>query len=190
MPAAATRWPARDAIGYSRPDLRRHRGSRKLTMSFIRLTATLAAGLGLLTAATAETIDSADGRFAIEAPNAPQIVYSWIDGAANRSWTVSYNGEAKPTVTGSDRDKRYDAAMRAVIERRKGTLLQMKRLEAGPMTGWEFLARIPFANGNGVLRERMFLTDNRFYQIFYTGPSGSETSADVEAFFASFKLKD
>jgi hypothetical protein len=159
-------------------------------MSFIRRTAAFAASFGLLTAAAAEPLSSADGRFSIEAPSAPQLVYSWVDTGGNRSWTVSFNGEARPTMTGSDRDRRYEAAMKTVIDRRKGTLLEMKRLEMGPMTAWEFLARIPLANGNGVLRQRMFLTDNRFYQVFYTGPAGTEKSADVEAFFGSFKLKD
>ena len=69
--------------------------------------------------ALGEKLTSDEARFSIDVPDAPQVRYLWSDPSGDRTWVLSFNGEAKPTIARADREKRYDAAVKTVIDRAK-----------------------------------------------------------------------
>lgn len=138
--------------------------------------------------ALGEKLTSSEARFSLDVPDAPQVRYFWNDPTGNRSWALSFNGEAKPTVARADREKRYDAAVKLVVDRAKGMLRTQRSLEQGDVTGREIVVQITKGNSVTMTRQQFFLTDTRFYQLVYTGPPGTETSPEVETFFTSFQI--
>jgi hypothetical protein len=139
--------------------------------------------------ALGEKLTSDEARFSLDVPDAPRVSYVWNDPDGNRSWALNYNGEAKPTVARADREKRYDNAVRVVVDRTKGMLRTQKSIEQGELTGREVVVQVPKGNSFTMMRHQFFLTDTRFYHITYSGPGGTETSPEVDAFFSSFKIK-
>jgi hypothetical protein len=139
--------------------------------------------------ALGEKLTSDEARFSLDVPDAPRVSYVWNDPDGNRSWALNYNGEAKPTVARADREKRYDNAVRVVVDRTKGMLRTQKSIEQGELTGREVVVQVPKGNSFAMMRHQFFLTDTRFYHITYSGPGGTETSPEVDAFFSSFKIK-
>jgi hypothetical protein len=138
--------------------------------------------------AVGEKLTSDEARFSLDVPDAPRVSYVWSDPDGNRTWALNYNGEAKPTVARADREKRYDNAVRLVVDRAKGMLRTQKSVEQGDVTGREVVVQVPKGNSVAMARHQFFLTDTRFYQIMYSGPAGTETSPEVDAFFSSFKI--
>jgi hypothetical protein len=138
--------------------------------------------------AASEKLTSDEASFSVDVPDAPRVSYLWNDPGGNRSWALNYNGEAKPTVARADREKRYDAAVKTVVDRTKGMLRTQKSIEAGDVPGREVVVQVPKGNSVTMARHQFFLTDTRFYQIMYSGPAGTETSPEVDAFFSSFKI--
>jgi hypothetical protein len=138
--------------------------------------------------ALGEKLTSDEARFSLDVPDAPRVSYVWNDPDGNRSWALNYNGEAKPTVARADREKRYDNAVRVVVDRTKGMLRTQKSIEQGELTGREVVVQVPKGNSFAMMRHQFFLTDTRFYHITYSGPGGTETSPEVDAFFSSFKI--
>jgi hypothetical protein len=138
--------------------------------------------------AFSEKLTSGEARFSIDVPNTPQVRYLWTDPSGDRSWVLSFNGEAKPTVARADREKRYDAAVKTVVDRAKGMLRTQRSVEQGDVTGREIVVQVPKGNSFTMTRQQFFLTDTRFYQLVYTGPPGSETSPEVDGFFSSFQI--
>jgi hypothetical protein len=138
--------------------------------------------------AASERLTSDEARFSLDVPDAPQVRYLWNDPDGKRTWVLSYNGEAKPTVARADRERRYDAAVKTVVDRAKGMLRAQKSVEQGDLTGREIVVQVPKGNSLTMTRQQFFLTDTRFYQIIYTGPPGTEMSPEVDAFFNSFKI--
>jgi hypothetical protein len=138
--------------------------------------------------ALGERLTSDEARFSLDVPDAPRVSYVWNDPDGNRSWALNYNGEAKPTVARADREKRYDNAVRVVVDRTKGMLRTQKSIEQGELTGREVVVQVPKGNSFAMMRHQFFLTDTRFYHITYSGPGGTETSPEVDAFFSSFKI--
>jgi hypothetical protein len=143
----------------------------------------------LIQPAAAETMTSGDGRFSVEIPDVPQFRYQWTDASNKRVWSVSFNGASAPSVAATNREQRYDASVKAVVERLKGMLRIQRPLQIGDVTGREIVVQMTQNNVVNMLRQQMFITDNRFYQVIYTGPEGTETNSDVEAFFKSFQIR-
>jgi len=138
--------------------------------------------------AASEKLTSDEARFSLDVPDAPRVSYMWNDPDGSRTWALNYNGEAKPTVARADREKRYDGAVKTVVDRTKGMLRTQKSVEAGDVTGREVVVQVPKGTTVTMMRHQFFLTDTRFYHITYTGPAGTETSPEVDAFFSSFKI--
>ena len=138
--------------------------------------------------ALGEKLTSSEARFSLDVPDTPQVRYLWNDPSGDRSWALNFNGEAKPTVARADREKRYDAAVKTVVDRAKGMLRTQKSVEAGDVSGREIVVQVPKGNSFTMMRQQFFLTDTRFYQLIYNGPAGTETSPEVDAFFSSFQI--
>jgi len=138
--------------------------------------------------ALAETMTSQDGRFSIETPGTPQLRYEWIDRRRDRNWTFAFNAESKPVATAIDRDRRYNFIVATMITKLKGMMRRQDPVKLGDITGREIVFDLQVQGKPRVIRERIFFTDNRFYQAFYTGPLGTETEPDVDAFFNGLKI--
>ena len=67
-------------------------------------------------------------------------------------------------------------------------LRTQRTVEQGDVTGREIVVQVPKGNSVTMMRQQFFLTDTRFYQLVYTGPAGTETSPEAEAFFNSFQI--
>lgn len=79
-----------------------------------------------------------------------------------------------------------DAARQAVLRGFQGTLRDEERLHVSgtPARRWIIDA------DNAVVLMLAVLKRDRFYQVMYSGPPGTETSADAGRFVASFALTD
>jgi hypothetical protein len=146
-------------------------------------------GCGILVnPAVAELLTSDDSRFSIEISGVPQVRYQWSDASKGSSWSVQFNA-TPPLVVSSNRDQRYDAAVKAVVDALKGTMKSQKAVAATGVPGREII--IEFVRGNlaFTMREQMFITDNRFYQVSHTGPTGKQTEAELDAVFNSFQIR-
>jgi hypothetical protein len=148
-----------------------------------------AAVLALGTAARGEPITSSEGRFSLESPSVPQLRYQWGDRTQERIWSISFSAEARPIASAAERERRYDLIINSMTARMKGMLRRQDPVRLGDLTGREVVIQVQISDKPQVVRQRLFLTDNRFYQLAYTGPPGTETAPDVEAFFASLRIE-
>lgn len=137
----------------------------------------------------AEPFASEEARFSVDFPETRQFLYSRTDPTGDRTFSISFIAEMKPVMTGDGLDQRYESIIKAVVKAAGATLMQQKRVKSGAVSGWEFLADVPTPKGARKLRQQVFMTDNRLYQVVYRGPPGSETATDVETFFGSFKIR-
>jgi hypothetical protein len=145
--------------------------------------------LGQLTSvASAEVLSSHEGRFSIEVPKLPIPQYQWVDTKTNRSWIVSYREQpAQRTVTPTYLEKFYDGVVDGILDGSKATLIRQGPILHDNITGRELVTQRGTAEKPIITRQQFFLTTDYLYVLTFSGPPSTETSADVEAFFASFQ---
>ena len=151
----------------------------------------LAAQVGM---AAAYVLKSDEGRFSIELPAEPSfqaideqsaagahVRYQWLLDQGHRAFIVTYNDYARA----SEAEALYDSGLEGALAATNGSLVRQQPVTLEGLRGREFLARMPSGN---MLRQRLFLIGNRFYQTIYVGSPGSEVEPAVEAFLASFRV--
>jgi hypothetical protein len=146
--------------------------------------------LGQLTrVACAEVLSSHEGRFSIEVPKLATPQYQWFDRNTNRSWIVSYKEQpAKRTVSPALLEKLYDTVVQGVLDGTKGTLIRQGPIMRDNITGREIVIQGANMEKPVMTRQQFFHTTDYFYTLTFSGPPGTETSSDAEAFFASFQM--
>ena len=147
--------------------------------------------LGQLTrVACAEVLSSHEGHFSIEVPKLPIPQFQWTDSKTNRSWIVSYREQpAQRTVSPAYLEKYYDTVVQGVIDGAKGTLVRQGPILRDNITGREIVTQGGRTEKPIISRQQFFLTTDYFYILTFSGPPSTETSSDVEAFFASFQMQ-
>jgi hypothetical protein len=153
----------------------------------------LAAACAMLAAAAgAFQLKDEVGRFSARFPAEPtldkvqgtsdlgsHVHYTWEVDVDDRHWSVTYTEYSRPPV------KNYDKNVMNLRSATKGTIAWQARIEQSGFDGREVAMLLPAGT---VMRVRMFMVGNRFYQAVYGGPAGSETNADAETFLTSFEL--
>jgi len=155
-------------------------------------TASFAAWLLLASAAGAFQFKDEVGKFSARFPakpsldkqegssvHGPHVHYTWEVDVDDQHWSVTYTEYSTPPV------KNYDKNVTGLLAATKGKLVRQAKIEQSGFDGREVVTLLP---DHKVMRQRMFMVGNRFYQVLYGGPAGSETEADVETFMESFKL--
>lgn len=153
-----------------------------------------------------EIVTSAEGRFEILMPSKPvessrelktgettkTIIRSLTAlQPLNVKFDVNYFDYPAGKMATADREKYYDTARDGAIARSRVTLLSEKRPALDGRPGREMIIALPVdpkAPGPVAVRTRSYLLDDRLYTIYYSGPRGTETSKEVDAFFESFRL--
>jgi hypothetical protein len=147
--------------------------------------------LGQLTCvASAEVLSSNEGRFSVEVPKLPTPQYQWVDSKTSRTWIVSYREQpAQRTVSPAYLEKFYDSVVQGVLDGTKATLVRQDPITRDNITGREIVTRGGTAERPIMTRQQFFLTTDYFYVLTFSGPPSTETSTDVEEFFASFQMR-
>ena len=74
------------------------------------------------------------------------------------------------------------------MENLKGKLLSEKNIKLGDTPGRE--TQIEVAGGKKLFRARVYLADQRMYQVVVFGTKKAATSKEADRFLDSFKLGD
>ena len=154
----------------------------------------LSAGL-----AAAYTLKSDEGRFTAEMPaepgfeklnekasSGPYVRYQWLTDQGSKAWIVTYNDYQTGTIAKTGLAQAYKNAVEGGVKGVKGELRDEKSINQSGITGKESL--VFMSNGPLIMRQRIFIVGDRLYQNIYVEPPGSENDAEVNAFFASFRV--
>lgn len=91
-----------------------------------------------------------------------------------------------PLTTPRDPQTALDGARDGSVRNVNGQLREERRLDIGGAPARRLTVDIPRVNGAALML--IVIHDGTLYQAVYTGVAGTETSADVERFIASFGL--
>ena len=149
---------------------------------------------------TAETVSSKKWGFSATFPGQSKMSASPIQNQVGKVTLVTYS-------SGNDNDTQafiialidypkgstlsYDRGIEGGVSGVNGTLRSRVPYKLGNINGFDFLIDGPSAASTQntlVFHERIFIVDNRLYQVLYDGPMGTEQSADALSFLNSFKL--
>jgi hypothetical protein len=148
--------------------------------------------------AFAYTLKSDEGRFTAELPaepafskldetasSGPYVRYQWIADQGAKAWIITYNDYPAGTIAKTGLEQAYKNAVKGSIQGTKGELRSDKTITQAGISGHEILVSIA---GPLIMRQRIFIMDDRLYQNIYAGPPDTEDDAEVNAFFAAFRV--
>lgn len=79
-------------------------------------------------------------------------------------------------------------AQDAMVQTQGGTLLKEAAIQLGDWHGREFSFSFKSKDGPGVMHNRLYVVDQRFYSVVVGGPRDRVVAGDVERFFRSFSV--
>ena len=82
----------------------------------------------------------------------------------------------------------YDSSRDGAAENMQGKLMSEKEVKLGDHPGREI--QISVANGRQLFRARVYLVEQRLYQVVVFGTKEAATSKDADKFMDSFKLAE
>ena len=107
------------------------------------------------------------------------------------AFTAMYSDYPKRLVQMSNPNKILEGAQQGGVSNIKGTLKSEKKIKIGKHPGREFSALAPTPIGTQMeYTSRVYLVENRLYQIAIAASIGKVSDADKKKFFASFKLTE
>ena len=149
-------------------------------------------------AATWKEFASKDGQFKVLMPGTPKP--RKVDAESDLGKHVLYMNtvEAGGTMYGANYcdfpaeirkvplKQVYDSSRDGAVENLKGKLLSEKDIKLGDSPGREI--QIEVAGGKSLFRVRVYLVEQRMYQVVVMGTKKAATSKESEKFLDSFKL--
>jgi hypothetical protein len=148
--------------------------------------------------AFAYTLKSDEGRFTAELPaeptfsklnetasSGPYVRYQWLADQGAKAWIITYNDYPAGTIAKTGLEEAYKNAVQGSIRGTKGELRSNKAITQADTSGREILISVA---GPLIMRQRIFIIGDRLYQNIYVGPPGTEDDAEVNAFFAFFRV--
>jgi hypothetical protein len=148
----------------------------------------------------AYTLKSDEGKFTAEMPaepafeklnekasSGPYVRYQWLTDQGAKAWIVTYNDYPAGTIAKTGLEQAYKNAVQGSIRSTQGELRSDKVITQAGTSGHEVLISIA---GPLNMRQRIFIIGDRLYQNIYVGHPGTEDDAEVNAFFASFRVKE
>lgn len=159
-------------------------------------------GIDGLFAGDKET-SSAEGRFRVAAPVALEetiesvampdgsslALHNFIGEQNNRAYFVAYNDYPAEIIEQNDPQTLLDGTRNGSVQSMNGTLISESQITLNGYPGRELIAEAPLEDGNILaVKARIFIVENRLYQLFVAAPQAEISSADVDAFLNSFEL--
>jgi hypothetical protein len=144
---------------------------------------------------------SEEGGFSIRFPAAPatertqvptvvgditMVTHTARDGHVD--YGVMYGDYPEEMMKDYDLQKGLDGARNGAISNIGGTLIEEQAITFAGQPARAFEAATTLQGAKLRLRARLFLVDNRIFQLMVIHPE-SETGAEADAFFASFELE-
>jgi len=120
----------------------------------------------------------------------PIDLYFFIVEREDVVYTVSYVDYPQSFVQQIDPEIILDNARNAGVSNAQGTLLSEHTISLEEYPGRELRIKYPTPGREITIHNRIFLVDNRFYQIMLTTPKEESFSEDIGKFFDSFVLLD
>jgi hypothetical protein len=124
---------------------------------------------------TTQSVDTEAGKIEIHMFSAEQ---------GQQAWMVGYSDYPPEIVEASDAEGLLGASRDGAVSNVNGELVSDAPVSLNEHPGREFTAS---AQGLS-LRARIFLVENRLYQIMAVVPKGQENSEEVDRFLQSFQL--
>jgi hypothetical protein len=149
------------------------------------------------------TFTSNDGGFSLRLPAQPKEQRQPVQTDAGPVEAIMYLVEAGNTAfgagfsdfpdstAGADPEAVLAGARDGAANNVNGTVVDERPIELNGFPGLEFAVEIPEASsvsGGARYRARLFLVNNRLYQVIYVAPTADESSADYQKLFDSFQL--
>jgi hypothetical protein len=141
---------------------------------------------------------SDEGGFTVLLPAEPEVKTQLTDTAAgtvqltmaltemeNYAAGVSFN--EIPSEASADPETLLAGGRKGAAENLKGTVVSDKPIKLGPYPGTEFVVETP---NDLVYTARVYVVNDRLYQILFLAPKDQIDQFDVQAFFDSFTLLD
>lgn len=116
-------------------------------------------------------------------------IHSFLGERGNESVSVGYTDYPAELVRVSDPERILDGSRDGAVENVNGELVSETRISLDGYPGRELTISIIAENKQEiVLRGRVFLVENRLYQIMAVVPKGKENGKHIEDFLQSFTL--
>jgi hypothetical protein len=139
---------------------------------------------------------SAEGNFTVLLPGAPEVTKNDKDGLADRQYVMSLGAavyiidyhDFGPELVRINPSALLDKAQAGEMQAIHGTVRKSKSKTVLGYPGREVVFDGSKNNVALAGKVRIFLVNNRLYQILYLGPQGDETKPEVLAFLNSFHL--
>jgi hypothetical protein len=160
----------------------------------------LLAGCGGGEAAWAE-FKSEEGGFSILMPGKPTEetqtqatelgnidVYSYTYEEEDVAYMVGYNLLPAAMLEASSSGPMLDGACDGQVSGVSGTEVSRQEIALGAYPGRDLEIRVENADGITTLHTRIYLVENKLYQILVVGREGQSTSPDTIKYLDSFKL--
>jgi len=118
-------------------------------------------------------------------------IHSFLGEQGNESVSIGYTDYPAELVQVSDPERILDGSRDGAVANVKGELVSETRISLDGYPGRELTISVIADNKQEiVLRGRVFLVENRLYQIMAVAPKGKENAKNIDAFLQSFALLD
>jgi hypothetical protein len=129
---------------------------------------------------TTQTVDTQIGKIEVHFFSADQ---------SGESFVVVYSDYPSEVVKASDPEKMLDGSRDGAIGNVKGELVSETHISLNEYPGRDLTIRAQDENGQDLfMRGRIFLVENRLYQIMVIVTKGNESNSEINDFLQSFKL--
>jgi hypothetical protein len=151
-----------------------------------------------------ETFSSKSGKYSISLPSKPMETDKKIDSAAGEltiymalvapnndlAYLVTYNDYPDAALAGAEKDAMLDGVRDGNVKSFGGKVASEKKITLGKekYPGREILLEKP--GETAVYRARMYLVNNRLYQVVIVSTKDVATNKDTDNYFESFKLSE
>ncbi|MBE7385347.1 MAG: hypothetical protein F6J95_028600 [Leptolyngbya sp. SIO1E4] len=152
---------------------------------------------------TFEEFASEAGQFSIAAPSpmeetqqsvptpvGPIDIYTFTAEEENSAYVVAYSDYPAEVVEQSDPESLLDSSRDGALGNLNGTLLSEDPIDIDGNPGRSLVIDAITETGEAAtINSRIYLVNNRLYQILVVMPKGQEATADAATFLESFTLQ-
>lgn len=114
-------------------------------------------------------------------------VHMFIFEQNGAAYMVGYNDYPEAIVQQADPSKMLDGARDGMVSNTQGKLLGEQVISLDKYPGREI--QIETSDGKLTMKNRVYLVNNRLYQVGVVTPKEESNSANITKFLASFKLQ-
>jgi hypothetical protein len=148
-----------------------------------------------------QEFSSKEGGFSILMPGEPEqerLKQSTLTGdvdyvvfmveRGDSGYMVSFGDMSPQTIAQADTNMALEGAVQGAVNSTNSTLVSKQDITLDGYPGKEFEAQAMISGIEVIFKARIYLVQNRLYQILVVGPKDSLSVADIDKFLYSFKL--